>query len=126
MIKKKKIPVGKLVFVLIIIEFFCLVFSGILGEPGNDLNFQIASWMKHPWRCFNKYTWPLLGVGLMGWVFFLAKYLEMHRNTHSEIEHGSAEWDNFENANARMAALEHPENNETCKPGIGWPEIISE
>ena len=87
MIKKKKIPVGKLVFVLIIIELFCLVFSGILGEPGNDLNFQIASWMKHPWRCFNKYTWPLLGVGLMGWVFFLAKYLEMHRNTHSEIEH---------------------------------------
>ena len=111
MIKKKKIPVGKLVFVLIIIELFCLVFSGILGEPGNDLNFQIASWMKHPWRCFNKYTWPLLGVGLMGWVFFLAKYLEMHRNTHSEIEHGSAEWDNFENANARMADLEHPENN---------------
>lgn len=111
MIKKKKIPVGKLVFVLIIIELFCLVFSGILGEPGNDLNFQIASWMKHPWRCFNKYTWPLLGVGLMGWVFFLAKYLEMHRNTHSEIEHGSAEWDNFENANAQMADLEHPENN---------------
>ena len=36
MIKKKKIPVGKLVFVLIIIELFCLVFSGILGEPGND------------------------------------------------------------------------------------------
>lgn len=111
MIKKKKIPVGKLVFVLIIIELFCLVLSGILGEPGNDLNFQIASWMKHPWRCFNKYTWPLLGVGLMGWVFFLAKYLEMHRNTHSEIEHGSAEWDSFENANARMADLEHPENN---------------
>lgn len=47
----------------------------------------------------------------MGWVFFLAKYLEMHRNTHSEIEHGSAEWDSFENANARMADLEHPENN---------------
>lgn len=42
---------------------------------------------------------------------FLAKYLEMHRNTHSEIEHGSAEWDSFENANARMADLEHPENN---------------
>lgn len=42
---------------------------------------------------------------------FLAFYLDTHRNTHSDIEHGSAEWDDPDTANKRMADLKHPENN---------------
>lgn len=111
MIKKKKIPIKSLVLILILVELICLVFAGILGEPGNDINLKTASWMNHPWRCFNQYTLISLGCGLTGWVFFLAFYLDTHRNTHSDIEHGSAEWDDPDTANKRMADLEHPENN---------------
>ena len=88
MIKKKKIPIKSLVLILILVELICLVFAGILGEPGNDINLKTASWMNHPWRCFNQYTLISLGCGLTGWVFFLAFYLDTHRNTHSDIEHG--------------------------------------
>lgn len=111
MIKKKKIPIKSLVLILILVELICLVFAGILGEPGNDINLKTASWMNHPWRCFNQYTLISLGCGLTGWVFFLAFYLDTHRNTHSDIEHGSAEWDDPDTANKRMADLKHPENN---------------
>ena len=71
MIKKKKIPIKSLVLILILVELICLVFAGILGEPGNDINLKTASWMNHPWRCFNQYTLISLGCGLTGWVFFL-------------------------------------------------------
>lgn len=111
MITKKKIPIKNFVLILILVELICLVFAGILGEPGNDINFKTASWMNHPWRCFNQYTLISMGCGLTGWVFFLAFYLDTHRNTHSDIEHGSAEWDDPDTANKRMADLEHPENN---------------
>ena len=37
--------------------------------------------------------------------------MDTHRNTHSDIEHGSAEWDDPDTANKRMADLKHPENN---------------
>lgn len=45
MIKKKKIPIKSLVLILILVELICLVFAGILGEPGNDINLKTASWM---------------------------------------------------------------------------------
>ena len=47
MIKKKKIPIKSLVLILILVELICLVFAGILGEPGNDINLKTASWMIH-------------------------------------------------------------------------------
>ena len=40
MIKKKKIPIKSLVLILILVELICLVFAGILGEPGNDINLK--------------------------------------------------------------------------------------
>lgn len=42
MIKKKKIPIKSLVLILILVELICLVFAGILGEPGNDINLKIS------------------------------------------------------------------------------------
>ena len=45
MIKKKKIPIKSLVLILILVELICLVFAGILGEPGNDINLKTASWI---------------------------------------------------------------------------------
>ena len=38
MIKKKKIPIKSLVLILILVELICLVFAGILGEPGREFD----------------------------------------------------------------------------------------
>ena len=47
MIKKKKIPIKSLVLILILVELICLVFAGILGEPGNDITLKKTSCINH-------------------------------------------------------------------------------
>lgn len=98
MIERKKTPWG---FLTILLVIFCIVtyyLCGLFLIPGVTLfNFQDGLFyiITHPFQSWwNKNTLPFLGVAFLGWIIFIAWFLDYYRNFHFGKENGTEEWAN--------------------------------
>lgn len=94
--KNKKTPYGFFFLIL----FACLTagyfISGIfIGEPPTLLNIpdKLNRILSHPMKVYwNDKSLPCMGVGVVGWLYFMAQYTYRNRNFQFGIENGSERW----------------------------------
>ena len=96
MIQKKKPPIKAFLVLLGVLLVGGYYLSGLFTFPSpNASNYSdlLLEIFTHPFRnYYNDMTTIILGCALIGWVFFVAWYLQHNRNTHPDVEHGSSEW----------------------------------
>lgn len=115
MIKKKKPPIKAFIALLAVLMVGGYYLGGLFSYPSltvDNYSNVLADILLHPFRNYwNDMTILVLGCALIGWIFFLAWYLQHNRDTHSEIEHGSSEWGDVQKVNDTLCDHEHPQNN---------------
>lgn len=115
MIRRKKPPIKAFIALLAVFLLGGYYLSGLFTFPSLSVqNYSdlLVDILCHPFRNYwNDMTIPVLGCVLIGWVFFVAWYLQHNRNTHPDIEHGSSEWEDVEKANNTLCDKVHPEEN---------------
>ena len=115
MIQKKKPPIKAFLVLLGILLVGGYYLSGLFTFPSlNASNYSdlLLEIFMHPFRnYYNDMTTIILGCALIGWVFFVAWYLQHNRNTHPDVEHGSSEWGDVRKVNEELCDRKYPENN---------------
>lgn len=115
MIQKKKPPIKAFLVLLGVLLVGGYYLSGLFTFPSlNASNYSdlLLEIFTHPFRnYYNDMTTMILGCALIGWVFFVAWYLQHNRNTHPDVEHGSSEWGNVRKVNEELYDRKCPENN---------------
>ena len=92
---KKKTP--WLAFCLVLVGFLILGYmvSGLYVAPAElkgDYNAQFMWAFTHPFSIANSKTPAWVGIGFIGWFFFVNYYMVHYRDFHSEMEHGDEDW----------------------------------
>ena len=92
---KKKTP--WLAFCLVLVGFLILGYmvSGLYVAPAElkgDYNAQFMWAFTHPFSIANSKTPAWVGIGFIGWFFFVNYYMVHYRDFHSDMEHGDEDW----------------------------------
>lgn len=98
---KQKAPIGAFFIILVVLEVFFFLLSGVFNIPDVNLfNLQESIYyaFTHPLAAWNDRTLAMMSVGLLIWAFMITWYIQFHRNYHSEM-HGSASWRDVHEAN---------------------------
>ena len=69
--------------------------SGLYVAPAElkgDYNSQFMWAFTHPFSIANSKTPAWVGIGFIGWFFFVNYYMVHYRDFHSEMEHGDEDW----------------------------------
>lgn len=115
MIHKKKPPIKAFLVLLGVLLLGGYYISGLFTFPSlNVSNYSnlLLEIFTHPFRNYwNDMTIIILGCAMIGWVFFIAWYLQHNRNTHPDIEHGSSEWGDVQKVHNELCDKQLPENN---------------
>lgn len=133
MIEKKKTPWGALAGLLLLSLVAGYYLGGVFNFP--DAGFEnyeelFGQVLMHPFRnYFNEMTLTVEGLVLMGWIFLISWYLQHHRDTHSDIECGSAEWADVHAVNRQLADKNDPKNNrilsKNLRISLDGPDALS-
>ena len=92
---KKKTPWAAFAFLLLFFLLLGYIISGLYVAPANlkgDYNAQMLWAVTHFFKIANSKTPAWVGIGFIGWFFFVNYYMIHYRNFHSEMEHGDEDW----------------------------------
>lgn len=106
MIERRKTPWGTFLALLAAACILTYYLCGLFKLPGVSLtNYQekILYIFMHPlqnWWTDRTIAW--IGVAFLGWVMFVAWYLNYYRNTHFGAENGTEEWANVKEVGKKL------------------------
>ena len=92
---KKKTPWAAFAFLLLFFLLLGYIISGLYVAPADlkgDYNAQMLWAVTHFFKIANSKTPAWVGIGFIGWFFFVNYYMIHYRNFHSEMEHGDEDW----------------------------------
>lgn len=92
---KKKTPWAAFAFLLLFFLVLGYIISGLYVAPADlkgDYNAQMLWAVTHFFKIANSKTPAWVGIGFIGWFFFVNYYMIHYRNFHSEMEHGDEDW----------------------------------
>ena len=92
---KKKTP--WLAFALLLVGFLLLgyLISGLYAAPAElkgNYNAQLMWAVMNPVKAANSKTPAWIGIGFIGWFFFVNYYMVHYRDFHDDMEHGDEDW----------------------------------
>ena len=91
--EKKKTPWAAFAFLLLFFLMLGYIISGLYVAPENlkgDYNAQMLWAVTHFFKIANSKTPAWVGIGFIGWFFFVNYYMIHYRNFHSEMEQATA------------------------------------
>lgn len=110
---KKKTPWGAFICLLLIFLALGYLISGLYVCPTDlkgDYNAQFLWAATHPFQIANEKTPAWIGIGFMGWFFFVSYYMVHYRDFHSNMEHGDEDWLDPEAASRELADKDDKNN----------------
>lgn len=90
--EQSKTPWGIFLVLLVVLEFFCYGISGVFQLSNvsiENLEESICYSFLHLQEAWNGKTPAVLGIGVLIWLLFVSRYLQFHRNYHTQM-YGSA------------------------------------
>ena len=134
---KKKTPWGAFICLLVLFLALGYLISGLYVCPTDlkgDYNAQFLWAATHPFQIANEKTPAWIGIGFMGWFFFVSYYMVHYRDFHSNMEHGDEDWLDPEAASRELADKDdknkkmggHPAQQSEKSPHEKIPESMKE
>lgn len=118
---KKKTPWAAFAFLLLFFLLLGYIISGLYVAPASlkgDYNAQMLWAVTHFFKIANSKTPAWVGIGFIGWFFFVNYYMIHYRNFHSEMEHGDEDWLDPETASRELADKDDDKNNRIVSENV--------
>lgn len=118
---KKKTPWAAFAFLLLFFLLLGYIISGLYVAPASlkgDYNAQMLWAVTHFFKIANSKTPAWVGIGFIGWFFFVNYYMIHYRNFHSEMEHGDEDWLDPEAASRELADKDDDKNNRIVSENV--------
>ena len=118
---KKKTPWAAFAFLLLFFLLLGYIISGLYVAPASlkgDYNAQMLWAVTHFFKIANSNTPACVGIGFIGWFFFVNYYMIHYRNFHSEMEHGDEDWLDPETASRELADKDDDKNNRIVSENV--------
>lgn len=118
---KKKTPWGAFICLLVLFLVLGYLISGLYVCPTDlkgDYNAQFLWAATHPFQIANEKTPAWIGIGFMGWFFFVSYYMVHYRDFHSDMEHGDEDWLDPETASRELADKDDDKNNRIVSENV--------
>lgn len=119
--EKKKTPWAAFAFLLLFFLLLGYIISGLYVAPADlkgDYNAQMLWAVTHFFKIANSKTPAWVGIGFIGWFFFVNYYMIHYRNFHSEMEHGDEDWLDPETASRELADKDDDKNNRIVSENV--------